>query len=431
MTEGMRMDNVIVKKGLLLGAGFSYDFGMPLAIELTEVFLGLFTTKSTERFVDMLAQNSPYGDDRPISRPALKRGMDLLLSYKVGGGKNYEELLSNIQSAATDYKHPQTDKDTFHYLFGVFYSILHKILCDYQFEAHKSLYPKNLQWFGSFGALLSDEETWVYSLNHDLFVECLAIDLNIPITFGDKYNISFPLSNLQMDNLINLTYSNRHDLKKFESDFFQGSYGINLLKLHGGLSELHYQDGSKLCNQTLQHKTSDFLLSDFSNILRMGYFHNGEQVPSSRDRVITDLNGDLDIICQSMLTGGSKYSLTTNEKPGEEKLQIFSNTLRNLDELTIIGYGFGDKHVNNRLVNAMVLNDILKLVIVDPIHKPVPEFLEQFNYKDRIRTAQCGAAHWMEYMNTKKWNTVQIEELKANAPIRTMIKENIARKIGG
>lgn len=163
----------------------------------------------------------------------------------------------------------------------------------------------------------------------------------------------------------------------------------------------------------------------------MGYYHDGEQVPSSKHRVITDLNGDLDIICQSMLTGGSKYSLTTNEKPGEEKLQIFSSTLRNLDELTIIGYGFGDKHVNNRLINAMVLNNNLKLVIVDPIHKPVPEFLEQFNYKDRIRTAQCGAAHWMEYMNTKKWNTVQIEELKANASIRTMIKENITHKIDG
>ncbi|WP_422403963.1 hypothetical protein, partial [Pseudomonas sp. GZD-209] len=133
------MDNVIVKKGLLLGAGFSYDFGMPLAIELTEVFLGLFTTKSTEHFVDVLAQNSPYGDDRPISRPALKRGMDLLLSYKAEAGKNYEELLSNIQSAAADYKCPQAEKDTFHYLFGVFYSIIYKILCDYQFEAHKTL----------------------------------------------------------------------------------------------------------------------------------------------------------------------------------------------------------------------------------------------------------------------------------------------------
>jgi hypothetical protein len=162
----------------------------------------------------------------------------------------------------------------------------------------------------------------------------------------------------------------------------------------------------------------------------MGYFHNGVQVPSGRDRVITDLNGDLDIICQSMLTGGSKYSLTTNEKPGEEKLQIFSKTLSHLDELTIIGYGFGDKHVNNRLINAMVLNESLTLVIVDPIHRPVPEFLEQFNYKDRIRTAQCGAAHWMEYTNTKKWNSVQIEELKANAHFRAKIKENITRKIG-
>jgi len=419
------MDNVVVKKGLLLGAGFSYDFGMPLATELTEVFLGLFTEESANHFVGLLAQDSPYGDDRPINKIALVRGVEMLLTYKSVGGRNYEELLSNLQSEAKDYKYPQTDRDTYHYLFGVFYSLIYTILCNYQIEAHKSLYQKNIKWFESFGALLSNEETWIFSLNHDLFVECLAIDLGVPITFGDKHSISFPLNNLDLDDLIDLTYSSRDDLTKNESGFFQGIYGINLLKLHGGLSELHYQDGSKICNQNLRYKTSDALLSGFLRILSMGYYHNGEKVPSGRDRVISNLSGELDIICQSMLTGGSKYSLTTNEKPGEEKLQVFSNKLSSLEELTIIGYGFGDKHVNNRLLNAMVLNNHLKLVIVDPIHRPVPEFLEQFNYKDRIKTAQCGAAHWMEYVRTKKWNMIQVDQLKANASIRDAIKGKV------
>ncbi|MBD9439411.1 hypothetical protein [Pseudomonas sp. PDM04] len=419
------MDNVAVKKGLLLGAGFSYDFGMPIATELTEVFLGLFTKESANHFVGLLAHNSPYGEDHPINMEALKRGMELLLTYKSAGGRNYEELLSNIQSAAKDYNSPQTDRDTYHYLFGVFYSLIYTILCNYQVEAHQTLYQKNIKWLENFGALLSNEETWIFSLNHDLFVECLAIDLGVPITFGDKYSISFPLSNLNLDDLIDLTYSHRDDLTKNESEFFQGTYGINLLKLHGGLSELHYQDGNKICNQNLRHKTSDALLSDFSRVLSMGYFYNGEKVPSGRDRVISNLNGELDIICQSMLTGGSKYSLTTNEKPGEEKLQVFSKKLSSLDELTIIGYGFGDKHVNNRLLNAMVLSKHLKLVIVDPIHRPIPEFLEQFNYENRIKTAQCGAAHWMEYVSTKKWNMVQVDELKANASIRETIKRTV------
>ena len=38
-----------MKKSLLLGAGFSYDFGMPLAAELTAVFLGLFNKGSAKK----------------------------------------------------------------------------------------------------------------------------------------------------------------------------------------------------------------------------------------------------------------------------------------------------------------------------------------------------------------------------------------------
>jgi hypothetical protein len=34
-------------KALLLGAGFSYDLGMPIAKELTDVFLDLFNEKNT------------------------------------------------------------------------------------------------------------------------------------------------------------------------------------------------------------------------------------------------------------------------------------------------------------------------------------------------------------------------------------------------
>ena len=62
-----------------------------------------------------------------------------------------------------------------------------------------------------------------------------------------------------------------------------------------------------------------------------------------------------------MLTGGAKYSETTNEKEGEEKLKIFSETLQKTKELTIIGYGFGDSHINNRILNAMVLNENLRI----------------------------------------------------------------------
>jgi hypothetical protein len=80
-----------------------------------------------------------------------------------------------------------------------------------------------------------------------------------------------------------------------------------------------------------------------------------------QDRAISDLSGKFDIISKSTLTGGRKYSGTSKVKEGEEKLQILDGVLSGLDELTSIGYGFGDEHVNFRLSNAMLLNPKLRI----------------------------------------------------------------------
>ncbi len=74
-------------------------------------------------------------------------------------------------------------------------------------------------------------------------MECLAIDLNIPITYGDKSKFTFPVSNIEMDNKIHFTYSNRDELSYRNLDYFKNDFGINLVKVHGGLSELLYKDG--------------------------------------------------------------------------------------------------------------------------------------------------------------------------------------------
>jgi hypothetical protein len=43
-----------MKKGLLLGAGFSYDLGMPLVGELTEVFLNIFNDEKIRKLAIVL-----------------------------------------------------------------------------------------------------------------------------------------------------------------------------------------------------------------------------------------------------------------------------------------------------------------------------------------------------------------------------------------
>ncbi|MGX9462445.1 hypothetical protein ACWXWU_14595 [Shewanella sp. A14] len=413
-----------MKKVILLGAGFSYDLGMPLAYELTDVFINVFSEKNAKELVELVYQQNSNENSRPINRTALNEAMQMVLDYK---GSNYEDLLANIESLSNIYSNKtQSDRDSYHCLFSVLYSIIHLILFYYQVVSFSLMYPKNKECFCKIENLLNNDETWVFTLNHDIYFECLALDFNIPITYGDDQKITFPKSNIEMDKIIQLTYQERSKLLEYNS-YFKDERGVNLVKLHGGLSELEYDDGQKICNQSLSVSDSNELMIDFMNIHEMGYYVDNRKVPSGKDRVITAVNGELDIICQSMLTGGNKYSRTTNDKEGEEKLKLFSEQICLADEVTVIGYGFGDKHINNRLSNAMVKNENLKIQIVDAIFKPIPESLEQFDHDRRINRATCGASHWMDYLENEEWNKEQMEHLKNNVAIRKQVLDGVKR----
>jgi hypothetical protein len=228
---------------------------------------------------------------------------------------------------------------------------------------------------------------------------------------------------------VSFTCADRGSLNLDNPSFIRNRKGINLVKLHGGLSELEYNDSATICNLPLTRKSSRELIDDFKKMEQMGYYAHGKKVPSGRDRVITNAKGELDIIRKSMLTGGRKYSRTMKIRVGEEKLQVFDDVLAELDHLTIIGYGFGDQHINFRVSNAMVRNEKFVVQIVDPKSNRTPDFLEQFNYDRRITGAVCGAPDWMSYCNEQKWNTEKTKVLKKNEHLRMDIKRDVVQSM--
>ncbi len=412
-----------MKNGLLLGAGFSYDLGMPLTIELTEVFLNLFTDEAVKRLGTAMSRQQPFGNDRPINRNAIMSGLASLLEYKNNEGKNYEVFLGELQNRAGVSSPTQSDRDSYHYLFDYFYQVIHAALCLYQEVSYDIMYSQNRQCFSELKSFLSDAETWVFSLNHDLYLEYLALDFNIPITYGDGHNLDLPVSNLDLGRRIHFSYTERKGRSADHPGFLKGEPGFNFVKLHGGLSEFRYKDNTLLCNLQLDKQSSLDLARDFGLYRQMAYFEDGKPVLDGQDRAVSDLNGNFDIISNSMLTGGRKYSGTSKVKDGEEKLQILDGVLRGLDELTVIGYGFGDEHINFRLSNAMLLNEKLRIVVVDPHRRETPSCLRQFDYDGRIRRVSSGAAQWMEYRETGIWNQVQMKALQENHRYRADIRK--------
>jgi len=418
-----------MRNGLLLGAGFSYDLGMPLAAELTEVFLNIFTDEMVKRMAMAMSLHQPYGADRPIAPSAIEAGWESFLAYKKSGGRNYEAFLAEIENKTGLGSPTQPERDSYHCLFDYFYRIIHTILDLYQEVSYAVLYGKNKDCFSALKTFLSDEETWVLSLNHDLNFEFLALDFGIPVTYGDDHELEFPLSNLQLNRRIPFTYTERKGWSASHAGFLKGMRGFNLVKLHGGLSEFTYQDCSLLCNLRLNHSSSLQLAQSYISYRQMAFYENGEPIVMGQDRAISDLAGRFDIISKSMLTGGRKYSGTSKVKEGEEKLQILDAVLAELDELTIIGYGFADEHINFRLSNAMLLNSKLRIMIVDPYRTETPLCLRQFDYDARVRRASASAPQWMEYRATGVWNQSQRKTLKDNEHFRAEIKEFVESKL--
>jgi hypothetical protein len=416
-----------LRRTLLLGAGFSFDFGMPIASELTEVFLAPFNWWNTRTLGLAVARNDPYGPGRPINSKAIRDALQLVRAFRRAAGSNYEKLLAEIQEFGDLPGKTQSDRDSYHYVFGFLYELIHAILYAYQLDAHATLYKANRGYFSAIKNVLSSASpTWAFSLNHDLFLECLAIDEQIPISYGATSTIAFPTSNQQPTDTITFATSSREDLAAQGAGWLAGGVGFNCVRLHGGLAEYEYRDRTIICNPSLKWSRSDELVEEVRRIDSMAFFSGGRRVPSGRDRVVTGPDGTLDILVRTMLTGGRKYTKTTNPKTGEEKLLLFDEVLLTTDELLVIGYSFGDTHVNNRILNAMVRNPGLKVRSVDPKGRRCPPFLEQFDYNSRVTAAFCRAADWLHYMPSSTWNLAMSSDLREHEKVRLEIRQRVA-----
>ena len=409
-----------MRNGLLLGAGFSYDFGMPLAREFAEILFDRFDWKTTCLVSAILSGQQPFGSDRPIDRNAVKSGIALVAEYKKKRCFDYEALIAEIEARANEPGRPQTELDSYHLVYLYLYSLVKEILDLYQLHSFSTLYDINKNWFKHFDVLLGDGSTWAFILNHDIYLKLLCIDLGFDITYGDKNQISFLVNNQNPNIRLDLTYSKRAELNK-KCLALNTEKGLNILKLHGGLTELLYQDSNLICNLPLDRSVSRDLFNDFQKFTQLAYYYNGVKIPDGKDRVITNEAGELDIATEAMLTGHKKYSITTNVKPGEEKLCLFDDAVADIDHLVIIGYSFGDKHINVRISNAMVRNPNMTVAIIDPGLRMTPDCLAQFDYGNRVQRAISGIAQWLTYKKTGKWDYKQDAALKENARRRAEI----------
>ena len=120
-------------KGLLLGAGFSYDLGMPLVSEFSDTLFSYFNLEKMTNLINDMRGRRPYGDDKPLSEETINKILEIVNAFYQSDKSNYERLFADIENM------PTIDSDaqqTVHYYLSVMRSIINELFLMYQLETY-------------------------------------------------------------------------------------------------------------------------------------------------------------------------------------------------------------------------------------------------------------------------------------------------------
>ena len=121
-----------MKNIFLFGAGFSYQFGMPLVKDLTEVFYSFFNEQTIPLMIEEISKTSPFGSDRPLNKEAIEKAFNILLDYmaKKPPESNYEKILGDINNLKK-LQYNVSDNDSYSIVYMLLYKIINDILSKY------------------------------------------------------------------------------------------------------------------------------------------------------------------------------------------------------------------------------------------------------------------------------------------------------------
>jgi hypothetical protein len=240
----------------------------------------------------------------------------------------------------------------------------------------------NIHYIEGMAKLAGDNSPlWIFSLNHGLIVECLAAYYNVPLSCGFSRGIATLPRRDRTGAVIGELRAETIAADRLEQglDFLpHGSFGINLLKLHGALDVFTFRDGKDLLHLLP-------IEPDVSGVIGALRAANEELVYiepllSNPIRVINeiayaDVDGGMQFLRRSLLAGAFKfYSRGTQVLP-PILLRHFRSYINWVSTLVCIGYAFGDLHINQVMREWLEFSADRRLKIVGSGTKHVPSAL--------------------------------------------------------
>jgi len=371
------------RKGLFLGAGASYDFGMPLVWQLTKEIRNWLTPEKLDQI--NVGWKQQGGGKRPETIDFTKR---LLLSKEL----HYEQIIGALEVEAN---RTRGDNDLYQDLWGMvawLNELIYILLQERQCKNSKYI-SGTLDLYYRFSDFVStDYPFWIFTTNHDLNVEMLAIHYKIPYKTGFCNNdLNFPLRNSSgiPEGRIKFNTYETKDFNKKPMNFYSklNDRGINLLKLHGALDIFLFNDNKQYIKLDLDHCNDHFqilnLLKDLNERLT-----NASNVKTTNEITFEDDQGEMQFLRRSILSGMHKFKTKVGQNMPEEILPIFRQNLNFVSDLVVVGYGFADVHINQILKEWLAFTPERRMLIVNPGIKTISD--EFKIYINQLELRQCS-----------------------------------------
>jgi len=357
------------KVGFLIGAGASYELGLPLVDELTIEFKrALLRTKEMPY----------YRVPKEIS--------SIVFPLLESDDLNYEDIIGRIEVEIQRCRGNNNLYQKWYgilarYLEAVFYLLLER------HDKNKTFIKARLDLFEPLKNYCCNNPLWIFSLNHDLLVEIIAKHLGIPIKFGFKDTIQ--INGLTFEKL------SRENMEKNQFSFFQKDPGINLIKLHGALDVFVEGDEKNYLKIINQGNDITGIIDDVSKILE-GDASTKEGVKCTNHITYYDEDNVLQFLRITIMSGKHKYSSRISHTMDDWFFKIYKGHINYIKNLYSIGYSFQDLHVNNVLYDWLTFSKERKLKIVNPHLSRIPNYFSHIS--DQIEIINLG---FLEFLNQK------------------------------
>lgn len=376
--------------GLFIGAGFSYEAGMPLVWDLTaEIKNWLTPEKFRELNKNWEYQGGGYPEHVIENFESVLRNPSL----------HYESILGHIEVQMQRFG---TDRQAYHRLYSWLVNLVYQLLY-YRQVNNDQLFDRHLDFYAGIKTLTSnDMPLWVFSLNHDLMIEAIARKYAIPLHTGfSKRLVRLPRRNIKGKKIGEILAETltKQELEE-QAMYFPnpGVPGIYLLKLHGALDVFAFNEGNDILKLIPDGEGMESIFSTLKAVNEeLLYPHPGSptgKVHVSNEIAYADDDGEIQFLRRSLLAGAYKFDPHKSQVMPKSMLKHFKAQLNFVTKLVCIGYGFGDTHINQILREWLSFSNNRYLEIVDPMITNIPSFL--LHLAPQVSLLKCSTTAYFD-----------------------------------